>query len=332
MTEKLSSRDRLLHAINHREPDHVPLYLKWWHRPYLSTKKDAWKDQLERVEKVLNLGLDDAVGFEPPLFLAEGVEIRRWREGSLLFKEYRTPKGNLRQVVRRTEDWPHGDDVPLFSDHIIPRSRSVKYMIENEEDLQALACLLREPRQKEIRAFQDKSEAVKRFADEKEVLIECGGEFVDYSVWGDTMGLLVGDALSWLCGLENAMIAAFRNPDFLQCLLDIIFEWDMRYLRLVLEAGGADVIVHRGWYENGSFWSAKMYETFFAPRIRKLIEMTHKYKAKFCYIMSTGTMPLLGFFKDMGVDILFGVDPVQGGADLDQIKTRIGAPYVFGAE
>jgi len=324
MIETLLSRDRLLLAINHSEPDHVPFYLKWWHRAWLSTSQDKWADKFERVEKILSLGLDDSVGFEPPLFLADGAKIRRSREGSLLSKEYRTPKGVLRQVVRKTEDWPHGDDIPIFTDYIIPRSRSVKYLIENEDDLKALACLFRDPKEKEICVFHEKVDAVRKFAERKGVLIECGGQFVDYPVWGDVMGLLEGDALSWLCGLDNAMIAAFRNPEFIQQLLDIVFEWDMRYLRLVLEAGGVDVIVHRGWYENGSFWSPKMYQTFFAPRLRKLIKVTHKYKAKFCYIMSTGIMPLLDILKDLGVDILYGVDPVQGGADLIRVKKVLG--------
>jgi len=325
MKYELSSRDRLLLAINHREPDHVPLCLKWWHRPYLATRDDKWRDQFEKVERVLSLGLDDTVGFEPPLFLADDVKIREWTEGSVLSKEYGTPKGTLRQVVHKTEDWPHGDDIPIFSDHIIPRSRSVKYLVENESDLEPLACLFREPKEKEISSFHEKAYAAKRFAEKRGLLIECGGEFIDYSIWGDAMGLLGGDALSWLCGLENIMVAAFRKPDFVQQLLDIIFEWDMRYLKLVLEAGGVDVIIHRGWYENGEFWSSKMYQTLFVPRIQRLIEMTHKFKAKFCYIMSTGIMPLLASFQDMGVDILFGVDPVQGGADLDLVKKKIGS-------
>ncbi len=331
MKYELSSRDRLLQAINHSEPDHVPLYLKWWHRPYLTNMDDRWQNQFERAEKVLSHGLDDAIGFEPPLFFSNDVKIKSWREGSMLSKEYRTPKGTLRQVVHKTEDWPHGDDIPIFSDHVIPRSRSVKYLIENENDLEALACLFREPKEKEIRSFHENADVMKRFAEKKGVLIECGGDFVDYSAWGDAMGLLGGDALSWLCGLDKAMIAAFRNPDFIQQLLEIVFEWDMRYLRLVLEAGGVDVVVHRGWYENGEFWSPKMYQILFVSRIRKLVEMTHKSNAKFCYIMSTGIMPLLEYFKDMGIDVLFGVDPVQGRADLNKVKkTLVGSVCLWG--
>jgi uroporphyrinogen-III decarboxylase len=39
--------------------------------------------------------------------------------------------------------------------------------------------------------------------------------------------------------------------------------------------------------------------------------------------MTSGIMPFLGFFKEMGVDILYGVDPVQGNADLQKVKETL---------
>jgi len=324
-----SSRERLLSSICLSEPDHVPLVFKWWMRPYMSTERDMWRDQFERVEKSLKIAIDDTVGFNPPLLLDAKVKVKVRKlsspsEGDLLVKEYRTPKGPLRQVVHQTKDWPHGDDIPMFTDYVVPPSRSKEYLIKDEQDLERLAYLFREPNGGEVKAFHEEAERVKRYAEKNGVLVECGSSYINYPVWGDYMGLLVGDALPWLVGIRNAMIAAFRNPQFLHRLLDIILEWDMRYLRLVLEAGGIDVVVHRGWYENGTFWSPKMYQTFFAPRIKKLIDVAHKSRVKFCYIMSEGLMPLLKIFKEMNVDILYGVDPVQGGADLKKIKESIG--------
>ena len=40
--------------------------------------------------------------------------------------------------------------------------------------------------------------------------------------------------------------------------------------------------------------------------------------------MTTGIMPLLDIIKDLGVDIFLGPDPVEGGANLQQVKERIG--------
>ncbi len=51
-----------------------------------------------------------------------------------------------------------------------------------------------------------------------------------------------------------------------------------------------------------------------------MVDAVHKGGAKFCYIMTTALMDLLPKMVDMGVDILFGIDPVQGGADLAKAK------------
>jgi uroporphyrinogen decarboxylase len=95
----------------------------------------------------------------------------------------------------------------------------------------------------------------------------------------------------------------------------------LQSIKLTTEIGESDIIVHRGWYE--CFWSPKLYQTFLVPRIKKEVELTHRAGAKFCYIMTSGIMPFLEFFKEMGIDILYGVDPVQGNADLQKIKESL---------
>jgi len=55
----MSSRDRLLCAINHEEPDHLPLYLRVCGRGHFIDKGRPWDGQFERVVQALELGLDD---------------------------------------------------------------------------------------------------------------------------------------------------------------------------------------------------------------------------------------------------------------------------------
>lgn len=321
MKTKLSSRERLLAAISHAEVDHVPLYLKWWSRPYLSDRNDGWTNQFERVRKTARLGLDDTVGFEPPKTVSSDVKITQRKEvvpgeeHPILYKEYHTPKGALRQIVRQTRDWPHGDDIPMFTDYVVPRSRSKKYLIETMDDVEALSCLYSDLPSRELKAFAEQTDQVRRFARENDLLIECG-------TMDDAMLFFMGDALAWLCGIENAVTLSYRQPDLVHRLLDIILEWDVRYLEQVSAVGGCDVVVHRGWYE--CYWSPKLYETFLAPRIRREIELVHRLGANFCYIMTANIMPYLRILKELGIDILYGVDPVQGGADLKQVKQDIG--------
>ena len=64
MKDSLSSKDRMLMAIDHEEPDHVPLVLRPFGRkppPHL-----GWRDEIERADKFLSLGIDDTISIGVP--------------------------------------------------------------------------------------------------------------------------------------------------------------------------------------------------------------------------------------------------------------------------
>jgi len=324
---KLSSRERLLSAINHETPDHVPLCFKWWNRPFLANKKDGWSNEFERIPKTLRLGLDDTVTLEVPILLSPEVKVRVRKvhkpgeEYPLLIKEYETPNGTLSSIVRQTPDWPHGDDIPLFSDFLIPKARSVKYLVEEEEDLRALSTLLYEPSKRELESFFERAERVKQFAEKYGVLVEAG---MQHSKDGAEGGVLGADALAWLCGHEKTIRAVFTRPRFIHRLLDTVLKWDMAFIKIALESGVVDIIVHRGWYENADLWPPRLYKKFIMPRLRELVKFTHQHGLSFCYIITSRLMHFLDFFKEMDIDVIFGVDPVQGGADLCRMKEEVG--------
>lgn len=320
----MSSKDRLVCAINYEEPDHVPLYLRVCGRGYLLDEEERWSDQFSRVKHALKLGLDDTVGFVPQLPLNPEVRVKSRKimlpreKYPVLVKEYETPKGVLRQVVRQTHDWPHGDDIPVFSDHNVPPARSIEYLVKSERDLEALQCLFTEPTAGQMEDFHREAEKVKDFAEKHDVLVECGG------VGGSYEDLALGaDAAIWLCGVRKIVMMAYRSPGFLHQLLGIIHEWDMMRIRMVLECGGVDVMGHRAWYE-GAFFSPTLYKRFIAPLIKEEVEAAHKAGVKYGYIVTRGLMPLLKILKELGIDIIFGVDPVQDNVNLSVVKREVG--------
>jgi len=225
---------------------------------------------------ISKLGIDDTLTLKVPVSLNPEVKTRirkvhpKGETYPLLMKEYHTSEGVLKRVIRQTPDWPHGNDIPLFTDFVIPKARSVEYLVESEDDFGPLSSLLGEPSKME----------------ENGVLVEAGMS----SEMGVESGVAGADALSWLCGLVNTMKAAYLRPSFVQRILG----------------------------------PPKLYERFILPYVKKLADYTHKHGVKFCYIMSMSIMPLLGFFKEAGIDVLYGVDPVQGGADLEWIEKEVG--------
>lgn len=315
----------MLKALDCREPDHVPLSFMI----YTALRKQC-NDDFEFVDRQLEMGLDATVRLELsssddipnhrdlpglPIRYDPDVEVDEWvEEGpgqgqpNILHKEYHTPAGVLSTVVNQTEDWPYGDHVPLLDDYLCPRSQ--KYLVEKKEDLEALRYLLTSPSEKDIDAFQRKSEKALEFADDRDLLV-TGGRGVGM------------DASAWLCGFRNVAIAALRRPDFVESLAKFLHSWNRKRMRVFLDTG-VDLFVRRGWYEGTDFWSPKLYRRFIFPYLKKEIEMTHRAGAKFGYIMTSGSMPLLEMFVEAGLDVLIGIDPVQGrGTDLSMMKRKL---------
>jgi len=324
---RLSSRERLLTAIDHEEPDHVPLYVKWWERQFPEDERNLWHSQYERIEYNVKQGLDQGVEL-PELnwtnWLNPEVKTRAWKARlpgesyPILHKEYVTSRGTLRQVVRQTKGWEGrslynyfdvGDDIPLVGNELV--NRSLRFLVESMEDAEALDALFRSPTEEEREAFFQGVEKTRKYAEEHELLLESG----NFSIRG-------GDALAWFCGIEKTVVNAYRNPELVQRVLDIIHKHDMEVLRLVIEAGGVDVIFHEGWYENSKFWSPPMFKRFVAPLIREEVEVAHQHGIRYCHILTTGIFPLLGILEELGVDILFGIDPVQGDVNLEKAKEQ----------
>jgi hypothetical protein len=208
-----------------------------------------------------------------------------------------------------TDDWLYGEHVPFLDDYLCPRSR--KFLIETPQDLKALRYLLVSPTAEEADAFARQAERDREFADQHG-LLTTGGRGVGM------------DATAWLCGFRHTAISAIRQPAFVAELAQIIHEWNCQRMKVFLDAG-VDLFVKRGWYEGTDFWSPKLFRKLILPYMEKEVKMAHEAGAKFGQIMTSGSMPLLEMMADAGVDVLIGIDPVQGkGTDMGEMNRRIG--------
>ena len=324
--ESLSSRERMLAALSCEAPDYVPCcFMVWW--ALQRSCQDGW----EFFDRQLALGVDVRIELpDVPWHFDPGVSVRTWKdqpEGErypLLHKEYRTPSGTLTTAVRQTEDWPYGDEVPLFDDYLA--SRSTKFSVTKPADLPALRHLLTRPSDEGIAAFREEAAEHKRYADDKGLLLSGGWRDLrsrPLPVVGHEGGAMVGsDALMWLCGATAPLYWAYDQPGFLEEIIDLVATWDRYQAELYLDAG-ADLLIERAWYAGTEFWSPKLYRQFIVPMLSDKIALTHEAGAKFGYILTAGSMPLLDDLLDLGIDVLIGVDPVQDkGMDLDVLVPR----------
>jgi uroporphyrinogen-III decarboxylase len=312
MTKKISSRERMLAAIECRQPDRVPLCFM-----IFSALQHRCRDEFEFVQRQLELGLDAVVDLRGlpfcrpeerseigglPIRFRPAVEVREWREERagepcpLLCKEYVTPGGRLTAEVHQSSDWPHGNRVPFLDDYLIPRS--AKFLVERRDDLRPLQHLLGPPSSADIANLREYAAAAQAVARKHQALVSAG--------WGSAM-----ETAAWLCGIRNLVFLAFDQPDFVMELGTMLAEWNRSRMDAVLDVG-VDLFIRRGWYENANFWSPAMYRRFLFPDLARDVRMAHEAGAKFGYIMTCRSMPLLEMIMEAGVDVLIGVDPVQG--------------------
>ncbi|MGO8786448.1 MAG: uroporphyrinogen decarboxylase family protein [Terriglobia bacterium] len=341
----MNSRERLLAAIRHQKPDHVPLYfqcfgftappqLRWqrggvevqhWYsmrHEHLHTWPEPWsvENDFERVRRWASLGGDDVLDVSPPWGMHPDVRIRDWQEppeagdryGRIL-REYETPAGPLRHVVYRTDEemapgWViQPDHVALFEDMNI--ARGVRHAVVGPEDLPKLRYLLHGPSPRQLAEYRERVAKVRQFAGEQGVPV------FGWSAFGM-------DAMTWLCGVERTVMAAMTEPEFFQELVDVVYDFDRRRTEMMLEIGGMDVVLQRGWYSSPDFWSPALFQRFLTPGIKRLAAITHQAGAIFAYAMTTGAMAMADQLLDAKVDLLLYVDPTQEKADLAAVKDK----------
>jgi len=324
----MTSKERLLITIENKKPDYVPCCFM-----IFTALAKKCKHQFEFIERQLKLGLDVKVELpELPFRFHPEVEIKEWKEinekenSIFLHKEYITPKGILNTVVRKTSDWPYGDSIPIFNDYLTVRSK--KFLIEKEQDLESLRFLFAEPTNEDIVNFREKSNQLKKFASKKGLLISGGWRSGTPEKCAPEKGInrdggmMGADALLWLCGVENAIFLAMDKPEMIGEILKIISEWNIKRMQIYLEEG-IDLLIKRAWYEGIEFWSPIFYRKYIFPILKKEIEIVHQAGTKFGYIITSGGMPLLDDFLELGIDVLIGIDPKMGNWDFKKLKEKL---------
>jgi len=309
MNTTMTSRERMLAALNCQQPDRVPCSFMLY-----NALRDRCQSFEEFIERQIDLGLDTVlqipprppvyandhynlhglpVSYDPRVTIEEWIEQRIGAPWPILVKEYHTPGGVLRSEVRQTADWPWHNHVPFLDDYLVPRS--LEFPVTRPEHLEALRYLLVPSTAADIAAFQTEAQPLLDLARQRGLLIAGG--------WG-----VGADLAGWIHGLEGMILTTYDRPDFMADLLNLIGEWNRRRMAVVLEAG-IDLFVKRAWYENCDFWTPASYRRFLLPITKADADLAHRAGAKFGLITSSSAMPLLDLFVEAGVDVLIGVDP-----------------------
>jgi len=315
----MTSKERLIAAMKRQATDYVPCLPAFWSTPQVEGYQ--WANEVERLEVIIGkLGADAITHFGVDVRIHPDVSWRVWEEQRpgepypLLVKEVETPRGTLRAVVRKTEDWPHGQDIPFVSDFNV--SRYVKPWLESLEDVERFAYCHLPPGDQQVEKARQRWRHLAPIVEMFQVPV-----LATY-----TLGLTA--ALS-LFGVEGGALLSMDEPETFDRFSEIVHQTAVGCLEILLDLG-VDVVRRNGWYESTDFWSPKQYARYIRPHVEKEIAMAHDAGCIFNYTMCTGIMPLIPILAEMDFDYLDTIEPVLGGQDMHRIASELGRTKCLG--
>jgi uroporphyrinogen decarboxylase len=335
----MKPRERVLAAINHKEPDRVPidlgstivtgimavpyrqLKLRWGLDGVV--KVHDWKQQLALVEEPVlrRIGVD----VRPTLPEARKWDmITSWKEGRLTdgspclipdwFNPESLPDGSKvvrdetgRVISRMPPDGFYFDDVyhPLQDAETVGDIERYEWEYELSEDLLS---------------------ALKRRVDELE---KDGYAIVEAGFFGS-----VYEAAQALRGWDTFMMDLAADKRFAGYLMDKLVEMHIERFRQYIEAVGdrVDVVVLGDdlGMETGPQISPELYREMVKPRQAKLYRYIKDHCSAKLFLHSCGSVyKLIPDFIEIGVDILNPVQVAAKDMDSARLKREFGRDLVF---
>jgi len=318
--ETMSSRERLIKALNHEEADRVPIDLGGFQT---GIHKGAY------IELLDYLGIaDELTILDPVQQLARPCEelLERFHvdiryvcaHGPESFKggiEQNTREGRLWHDLRDEFGvvWSMPDDQQLYMD--------ISHHPLADATIETIAEY----------PFPKGGDPT-RFSGVREQALELGGQ-TPYAI-STGIGGVVYEICWYMRGLERWFIDMMENPGFCEALLDKILGFWLDYFTgFMAEVGDVIEVVMIGddvGGQAGPLFSPDFYRRIVKPRQKKLVQHIKSLtSAKIWYHTCGSVGQLIPDLLDNGIDIL---NPVQiSAADMDpgQLKTKFGDKLSF---
>lgn len=313
----MTSRERILAAISREPVDYVPCC--GFFNPLSAVQREGrtwnfpWPEDASGEEQlryqVEELGLDQVV--------ALGVSVTRQAEecsaeirldGGVLHKTFTTPAGQLHASVRYNEMWPHGENIPFYSDFNI--GHYVEPWLQTEQDLDCLRQLqMVRPVDEIVAGAQASVSASKALADRFGLATSAGAG----------MGLT---GAQHLFGATDLCMMVIDNPGLVNAYLEHEHEANLRAIEALGELG-VDIVRRNGFYETSDFYSPAMLDEFLTRRLNAESDAARAAGMVTAYTAHTGIMPMLDYFGKLSLESIFGIDIAFGDMDLPKLRDAL---------
>ena len=314
----MNSKERILCTLDRQETDRVPIAMRG-----LEPLDHLWGGKKNLFER--SRVLRDKFGIDDFLFLRhcwpyskevrEEIEWDKWGENNdpLLISKYHTPAGTLSTRVVMTNDY-HAERLFLGADALMPRS--VERLIKELDDIQKLKYLLPNPSECDTAEWDSQMSSYVQFGREE----------------GFPIGLYIPSFSGFSMkniGTTEIVMKAMDSDPLVEGIFDAYLEWALQWIEYAATFE-PDVVYHSGYLESTDFWSPELFRKYFAPRQKKLSRKAHQCGMKYINYITTGINALIDDLSGLGIDALYGWDPVPpGDADIHKLKNVLGNEMVF---
>ena len=312
MTKRMTSRERLLAAIRHEEPDYVPVGPRVWVWLKEHYGSCSW---LYEVRAAHEFDFDPLIYVRSPYpnyvneLRAEyeelddvkvDLEIERFEKYTRVRRRIQTPAGILTDCLKQFKpDIGYGAD---------PDPHWEERLVKGSKDLEALAFLLPHP---DPRDFVD--------------IVAIQDEVGERGLVNLYINSAIDHGGGWAMDLDQLMIATIRQPGFFRDLLGLFHQYTLAQTKCALEAGVK--VIFTPWYfaSLSVGWSPGFYESFILPLVKEQVTLVHDMGGIYHYYDDGKVTAILDWLADAGVDVLSTVPPPPvGDVDLVQAKARVG--------
>ena len=303
----MTSRERLLTALNNGRPDRLPCQVHGWMSYYLN----HYLDGMDWYQANAKFGFDSAI-YVSPDYIYDPRDLAKWEvkrvelgldaDGNKLWDEtIVTPKGNLhhRGAWNEVTPWETED------------------LIKTEQDFALWDEFCPVP----IRADFTKIQAARDKLGENGIVRSHPFSPGQGSPWQ-----------SFCCqvGTETAIMWTFDKPEFVHHALSCILKKTLRVTEL-WQGTPADMVETGGGAGSNTVISPDLHRQFCLPYDQKQHAALHAIGLKIVYHLCGGIMQLLDVVTQNGADGLETMTPPSMGGDCDlrEASRRIGGKLFF---
>jgi uroporphyrinogen decarboxylase len=315
-----NSRTRLLAALDHRQPDRVPIDLGGNQTGIHKIAYQKLIDFLGLDEEIVIMDLVQQLA-KPSEAVLERLRVDTryvWAQGAASFK------GQVVRAQRQGRTW-HDFTDEFGVTWSMPEDHPYYFDI-SRSPLAGLSLA-------QIREYPfPKGDDPSRFGGLRDRVLELRNQ-TPYAVVSGISGV-VYEICWYMRGLENLFIDMLEQPEILETLIDRTLEFWLDWFRLFLDEVGdvVDVIMIGDDLagQNGPLFPPRVYRAIIKPRQKRLVQyIKSRSTAKIWYHSCGSVIEFIPDLLDNGIDIL---NPVQISAkDMDplRLKAAYGDRLVF---